>query len=484
MARRYLIVSDLHLFDPEDHPDGWMAHKSSRYTFDREFAELLADFGGRAGDGDEQVLVLNGDVLDFDLVTAVPAEPPWPVSRSERKRGLRSTAVKSAWKAERILAAHPGFVQALAGALARGWRVVYVLGNHDRELHFEPVRAVLCQALRAAAGGELDLARLQFEPWFYYQPGEVYVEHGEQYDYYSSFKNPLCPTVEGREGPMLALPMGNLSNRYLMTQMGFFNPFAADFILDLFSYFWHWLTKYAFSRRSLFFPWLWGSLVVMGKLLHIKKRQLGQPRTCPDSLAAAGQRSGLPVEVLERLLALQQPPITNRFFRVAREFWIDRLVLALLMVGGTVALALVPIPLWVKLMVPLTCFPLVYLLYEALAHGKTIFSIESEAPLVARQISALLPARIVSMGHDHVPRLLPIARGVVFVDTGTWAPILSGREPGGLASGFRNYLRVTFEGADIRELDFGSWMEARPEPRRRGRGSVPGPAGQGPDELG
>jgi len=458
LARRYLIVSDLHLCDPEDHPDGWMAHKSRRYQFDDEFAALLDDFERRAGPGDERVLVLNGDVLDFDLVTAVPADPPWPVSRSERRRGLRSTAAKSAWKAERILAAHPEFVRCLAGALARGWQVVYVLGNHDRELYFEPVREVLRAALRAAAGGELDLSRLRFEPWFFYAPGEVYVEHGQQYDYYNSFKDPLCPTVEGREGPMLALPMGNLSNRYLMTQMGFFNPFAADFILNVFAYAWHWFRHYAFSRRSLFFTWLWGSIVVMGKLLHIKRRQLGQPRTCPESPAEAG----LPPGALERLGALQHPPITNRFFRVAREFWLDRLVLATLMVGGTVALALVPVPLWVKLMVPLTCFPLVFVLYEALAHGKTIFSIESEAPLVAREIAALLPARIISMGHDHVPRLLPIARGVTFVDTGTWAPILSGREPGGLASGFRNYLRVTFEGGEVRELDFGSWMPLRP----------------------
>jgi hypothetical protein len=462
LANRYLIVSDLHLCDPEDHPDGWMAHKSSRYHFDGEFAALLGQFTAAARPGDELSLILNGDILDFDLITAVPDPSPWPVSRSERRRGLRSTAVKSAWKAEVILRAHPVFVEALAGFLAAGHRVVYVLGNHDREFHFPEVQQALWAALEQAADRALPPELLAFEPWFFYRPGEVYAEHGQQYDYYNSFKDPLCPTVEGREGPMLALPMGNLSNRYLMTQMGFFNPFASDFILNLFAYAWHWLRHYAFSRRSLAITWLWGSLVVMGKLLHIKKRQLSQPRACPESLRDTSDRAGLPLEIVEQLASLQRPPITNRFFRVAREFWLDRLLIAILMVGGTVALALVPVPLWLKLMVPLTCFPLVLVLYETLAHGQTIFSIETEAPRVARDIARLLPAAVITMGHDHVPRLLPIARGVLFVDTGTWAPILSGHEPGGLASGYRNYLQVAFEDGRLSDLFFGAWMQLRP----------------------
>ena len=36
MGNRYLIVSDLHLCDVEDHSDGWKAYKNSRYRFDRE----------------------------------------------------------------------------------------------------------------------------------------------------------------------------------------------------------------------------------------------------------------------------------------------------------------------------------------------------------------------------------------------------------------------------------------------------------------
>ena len=45
MANRYLVVSDLHLCDVEDNPDGWMAYKSARYLFDGVVRTLEATTG-------------------------------------------------------------------------------------------------------------------------------------------------------------------------------------------------------------------------------------------------------------------------------------------------------------------------------------------------------------------------------------------------------------------------------------------------------
>jgi hypothetical protein len=129
-----------------------------------------------------------------------------------------------------------------------------------------------------------------------------------------------------------------------------------------------------------------------------------------------------------------------------REFWIDRLLFALLLTGGTVALALVRVPLWVKLMVPLSAFPLLFLLYERLASGETIFTAEHALPEYARAIAALLPVRVVTFGHTHRPRVIPLAGGVSFVDTGTWAPITRTMGGDALVPGYRNYLVVDFTG--------------------------------------
>jgi len=249
--------------------------------------------------------------------------------------------------------------------------------------------------------------------------------------------------------------------------MGFFNPFAADFILNLFAYATHWLRHYAFTRRSLVFPWLLGSLVVMGKLLRMRKLFRRAPDIGPllDETAA---RYGLGRDTVDALHALQRPPITRRFFRVVREFWLDRLLLAAVLVGGTITLALVPIPLWIKLMVPLSGFPLLFFVYEWLARGETIFTIEERLPRVARRIALLVDVKVVTLGHTHVPRMVPLGRDVCYVDTGTWAPIMEPDDPGRLRPGFRNYLVVALDGGRT-EVELGSLL---------------GPEAEGPPEAG
>lgn len=455
MANRYLVVSDLHLADIEDHRDGWKAYKHSRYVFDKEFADLLRRFVGQSGDGDDLTLVLNGDIFDFDVVTAVPEDPPWPLSRLERRHGLEPTEDRSTWKLQHILEDHPRFLEALAGFLAGGHRVVYVMGNHDREFHFQGVQDAFRTAV-AHAGHRFPEEALRFEPWFYWVKGEIYVEHGHQYDYYSSFKHLLCPVVESRRGRKLALPMGNLSNRYLVTRMGFFNPHAVDFILNLFRYLVHWFRFYAFTRRSLAFNWLWGSLVTMVHLLKVKRRVRRKPQDCRTTLEDLAHRFGLPLETVTALEELQRRPITDRFFRVIREFWLDRVLMALLMTGGTVALALVPIPLWIKLMVPLTAFPLFYFIYETLVKGEDVFTHENRLPVYARRIADLLKVRVVTFGHTHKPRLIPLDRDLTFVDTGTWAPIMRRMETWRLDPGYRDYFTLTIDDNEA-TMDFNSW---------------------------
>ena len=448
-GNRYLIVSDLHLCDVEEHPDGWKAYKGSRFVFDDEFAALVDRFAAAGPPDAPRTLVLNGDIVDFDLVTAVPDAPPWPVGPSERRRGLDATAEKSEWKLGRVLPHHPVFLAALARFLVAGHRVVLVMGNHDREFHFPEVQQAFENAIRRVADerGQTFPAEgaLRFEPWFYYVPGELYAEHGQQYDHYSSFRNVLAPTIRigGREH--LALPMGNLSNRFLMSRMGFFNPHASEFIMTLHAYAAHWFRHYALSRHSIVVPWFIGSLVVIGKLLKVKGYQrLPHPDADPQRRAVAA-RFGLDLDVVERLGELQRPPITTKFYRIIREFWIDRLLMAIGMTGGTIALALVPIPLWIKLMVPLTCFPLLYFIYERLVRGEDIFTTEKHQATYARRIARLLPVRLIAFGHTHKPKLLALDRGVTFVDTGTWAPIPSSAPPDRLAPGYRNYVVASFD---------------------------------------
>ncbi len=460
MANRYLIVSDLHLCDAEEHPDGWMAHKSSAYIFDAEFDLLVRDFMSKVRAKDEVMLVLNGDIFDFDLVTATPEHPPWEVSRQEKKRGLRPTAKKSAWKLQHILQDHPKFMDTLAHFLLAGHRIVYVMGNHDREFHFEAVRRTFLRELKASAkrqDGKIEKEAVRFEPWFFYVPGELYVEHGQQFDYYTSFRYLLDPTIKKGGEKVISLPMGNLSNRYLMSNMGYFNPFATDYILNVFRYVAHWFKYYALTKRSLVFNWFLGSLSVMAKLLENKGLMLKPPRGYKRRLKDTAERYGLTLEHVENLRRMHKLPITNRFYRIVREFWLDRLGIAFFMLLVAVILALVPIPLWIKLMVPFSTFPLLFFIYEYLAQGESVFSVEHELPKYARKVADTLPVRLISFGHTHQPRLIPLARGVTFIDSGTWAPIMSKAREDLPEQGYRNYIYASFS-KNRHEIKFDSWV--------------------------
>jgi hypothetical protein len=231
--------------------------------------------------------------------------------------------------------------------------------------------------------------------------------------------------------------------------MGHFNPFASDYILNLFRYLTHWLRHYAFSRRGLVLNWFIGSLIVLRKLLALKRKLRTPPPEDGMRLEVTARRFDLPIETLHGLGRLHPIPIMHRYYRVMRELWIDRLLIALLLTGGTITLALVPIPLWIKLMVPLSGFPLLYFVYEWLAQGDTIFSLVQVIPERARTVARLLPTRVVTFGHTHVPRQIPLAHGVTFVDTGTWAPVTDHRDRARLRPGYRNVLTVSVDRGEV-----------------------------------
>ncbi len=448
MARRtrYLVVSDLHLCDAEDHADRWMAHKHSRWHFDGEFGEMVRGELGRAeGDGVALTVVFNGDVVDFDLVTAVPEEPPWPLRPGERRRGLEPTAPRSAWKLRRILQHHPTFAELVAEVLERGHRLVYVLGNHDRELHFAEVRQVLLEAVDQAArarGWAAVAATIRFEPWFFHVPGEIYVEHGQQYDSYSSFQHLLDPVVERRGERVLALPMGNVTNRFLLSRMGHFNPFASDFILSVWGYAAHWFRHYALSRRGILVPWAWGSLHVMVVMLGLKRRLRRPPANYEGRLAEVAERNGVTADTAARLLRLQHPPVTERFSWILRELWLDRLALVVGTALGIALLALVGAPWWAALLGPLLLALVVQGVIRYRMRGTLSTGVYKQNPEWASRIASLLDVPLVTFGHTHEPERVDLPGGATFVDTGAWAPIPDAADPSRLAPGYRNVLRA------------------------------------------
>lgn len=174
--------------------------------------------------------MLNGDIFDF-LRIEPSAEAARSESATDRRYGPTATPQRTAETMAEVLAGHPIFVEALASVLLEGHEIVVLPGNHDVEVQWPEVQAPLRDAVLAClleagvpAEAPQNLAKLSFQPWYFHEPGRVWVEHGCQYDPENAFKYPLRRAFTGLAQPEVALerdlPLGNFFQKYLYNLFG------------------------------------------------------------------------------------------------------------------------------------------------------------------------------------------------------------------------------------------------------------------------
>lgn len=279
--RNFIFVSDLHLSEGFL-PDKKYYHKNEDFFYDDAFGRFLAYLQGRRKNADNDNykypwrLVIVGDFLDNLQITTLPSAPdkedkkegareeddtdgvkaalvaflknvqsviyPDEGSRpdfdgirfdpNEKNYGLAFDAPKSVWKLARIMDGHPGFFAALAEFLAAGNELVIVKGNHDPEFTYAEFRRYFVDRLNRLARDKYDVdvaGRIFFSPWFYYEPGLFYAEHGGQYDDANRYTFFLEPTmVDERTGAVtIRLPLfGSFFVRYVFNKIEDRIPFA------------------------------------------------------------------------------------------------------------------------------------------------------------------------------------------------------------------------------------------------------------------
>ena len=257
--RNLLVVSDFHLSEGFYEAEGnWAINED--FFFDGPFSRFLQfaqEQRARHG-GAPWRLICNGDIFDFRQVAvprngeAAPGVEAMRVkeaaragsdktnlSKSEKLYGPGTTPLMSGLRADLIYAGHKRFFQALAWFIARGNEVVFIKGNHDMELHWpktqSSIKRLLEQAYKEAQKetapqrdldwdglprdfGLTERKRIYFLPWNYYEPGRVYVEHGQQFHSTDSQEHILWPVLPWKETE-LELGLGELFGRYFITQL-------------------------------------------------------------------------------------------------------------------------------------------------------------------------------------------------------------------------------------------------------------------------
>ena len=231
-----VIVSDLHM-GRGINPETRRFFPLENFFYDADFHAFCEYLSRQAAAAARRLtLVLNGDT--FDLLRI---EPPAPVpqgttgegqpSGRDRRFGPVMTPAQAARTVAEIMAGHPGFVAGLAQLLNAGHKVVFLPGNHDIEVQWLPVQeevraGLMAQVLTRYGEGAVHEAacRVDFRPWFYHEPGRLWVEHGCQYDPENSFRYLLREGLANLPDAIVEtehdLPLGNFFQRYLYNFFG------------------------------------------------------------------------------------------------------------------------------------------------------------------------------------------------------------------------------------------------------------------------
>ncbi|MFA5098541.1 MAG: metallophosphoesterase [Candidatus Margulisiibacteriota bacterium] len=256
--RILLIVSDLHLSSGWDENTKRLSLNED-FFFDQSFQRFLNFYIAKGSREKRRIdLIIAGDFVDLLQVTdkvenekgiALKKLDGEDITQTELDYGLGTSPRKSCWKLKKVIKGHTVFFQELVKFLLADNRVIILPGNHDIEFALPEVQKCLREELlgflpEEEAGGpaweaeperRLDKEEAQilmsrnlcFHPWFYYEPGLLYVEHGHQYDCLNSFDyflHPLTP-AEATE-KFIYLPVGSFFVRYLFNKLENIFPFA------------------------------------------------------------------------------------------------------------------------------------------------------------------------------------------------------------------------------------------------------------------
>lgn len=463
--RHTFVLSDIHIADGEA-PDPkrplWRRYKDPAFFVDESLARFL-DHARELCGGERAELVLNGDIVDFDCVVAVPDDAPFPVSWLERARGLAAEEAKAVWKLGRILDDHPRILSELRRWLEEGHDIAYVVGNHDLEMHWPAAQELFRDRLELPVDC---LGSLRFCAWFTIAGGDTLVTHGNQLDPYCLCHDPLHPFIEVHGTMRVRLPFGDHAGKYLSNGIGWFNPHVeSTYVKSLPEWFWFFYKQVVRQQPFILLTWLWSSVAaLLSSLREGFRPALRDPLSLEqrvEDVAAAARTTPAVVRALHEVRA---HPAVFRPLKVLRELWLDRFFLLLgiavvsLEAVSTLHLFAGVSGWWAVVLFAVLLPP--FFFYAA--------SVDSDVQEVNRNIRKRLAllARItrtdkVVMGHTHDARHERMG-DVEYANTGHWAPgfvDMQCTEPDGV----RGFTWIKPDGSGGRRMELRQWTDPASE---------------------
>ena len=251
--------------------------------------------------------------------------------------------------------------------------------------------------------------------------------------------------------------------------MGLFNPHVEDsFIKPLREYIVFFYRVIARTQPLLVWTWFWSAIATLVVLLREGfKPPLRDPLTVEDRVEDIAGRARSTPRVLRTLRAIDVHSAVFRPWMVARELWLDRALL-LLVIGWLSFQAFstlnvfTPVSFWWGVAVfAVLLGPLVFY-----AHGveSETFAVETAIKERLELLGRAVGVRRVVMGHTHRARH-QLHGAFEYVNTGTWSPMFHDVECT-QRFGERHLLWLR-PGPEGREATLYAWKDGQPEVEAR-----------------
>lgn len=415
-----LVLSDVHLGSDLIHcaqPDA-PRHDGVQDRRDRQLASLFDWYREHPHGGRPWRLVIAGDFVDFVgmSVAAPTSKMHTPLDPDDLTLGLGGAEDHTIHKLRCVARRHRSVFESLARFIQAGNTVIVVRGNHDVDFHWPSVQDEFVRQL--AMHAPIERGRVEFAPWFYYEKGRVFVEHGHQYDRYCSYEHVLHP-ISPRDPRRSSRSLSDILLRYVvrptrgLLETGHERAGVLDYIafglrlgiggaISLF-------TRFARAVATLFVMWHEHASEGARRIREHHERRMAD-------LAA---RLDVQLESLRALASLQRPPVTRSFGSLTLAVMLDRILLSLIAVSAT-ALVVWLAP-WAHGLIAagLICLTLGGTA-AALAPFRDHIDPSSELRERATRVARLFPAAFVVMGHTHLPEVRTEGSESTYVNLGAW----------------------------------------------------------------
>ena len=433
-AYNTLVISDLHLGEDLS-PSAGEANTLHIDIVERQLISFLRYYARRREDGRPWRLIVNGDMVDFVSIAIFPDHPDFVGHKAtveEQEFGLRRSPSVAIAKMQAVVKRHLGVFRAMARFLSRGNEVKIISGNHDTEFHWKGTQDAFCEGLATAWKGMPESKRpgalsseeivvgVAFHPWFFSEPGVLWVEHGHQYDECCSLRYQLYPRKP--DSNEIVTNVDSAGVRFVTSYVAE----AEAQNMDLWS-----MTGYVRFGIGLglrgcmrlgFGYYSFAKTLLTVWRAESKRGPAGRKvRDAHEKrLAAMAETWNMPLAQINKLSDLSRKPVVNQFGKLASVLMIDKL--AFWGLGILVALF--------SLLVFSGALALLGVVFGIVAGGGlSLWSsrgreVDATATmeLNSERILDIVGAKFVTFGHTHEPVSRQLDNGSWYFNTGTWVP--------------------------------------------------------------